>query len=102
MDISAFILEHSKVILESCSALFINLAHNSRMVRRVVKRMKLWVLLVYLGCILMVLTLNISRPFGVIWCTFPKKGHDSKMFHRRVKRMKIFTTGEYIVCVHYI
>ncbi len=45
---------------------------------------------VYVACVLVFLTLNLSRSLMVIWCMFRKKGANSKTAHCRVKRMKIW------------
>ncbi len=38
------------------------------------KRTKIWARRVYVICMLVLLTLNMSRSFGIIRCTFPKIG----------------------------
>ena len=51
---------------------------------------KIWAPGVLVPCMLVFLTLNMSRSFGVIRCTFPKSAHN------RVKRMKIYASGVYV------
>ncbi len=61
-------------------------------------RAKIWASGMYV-CKCVPLTLNMSRSFfGVIWCTFLKKGRNSKMAHRRMKRGKNWVSGMYVAC----
>ncbi len=65
------------------------------------KRTKIWASGVFVVCMLVFLTLNILRSFGVIRCTFPNKSCNSRTAHRRAKGTKIWAMGRgvYITCM---
>ncbi len=69
---------------------------NSKTAHRRAKRTTISALGVYVACMLVFLTLNMSRLFGVIRCTFPKIGPLLKMVHRRVKWTKFWALGVYV------
>ncbi len=60
--------------LGSLGAVFRKLCSNSKVAHHKVKRTKIWALGMYVACILVYLTLNMSSSFWVIGCTFPKIG----------------------------
>ena len=52
----------------------------------------------YDACTWVLLTLNMSRSFSVIWCTFLKIGHNLEMTHHRATWTKIQAASAYLVC----
>ncbi len=59
-----------------------------------------WASWVYLTCMLVFFTLNMSSSVVVIRCTFWKKGCNSKTAHRRTKRTKIWASVVRVRSMH--
>ncbi len=87
--------------LGSFCALFQKLGRNSKKAHCRAKQIQILGLGVcmYLACILVIFTLNMSRSFGVLWCTFQIRRAVTQTAHHRTKRTKIWALGVYVVCV---
>ncbi len=87
MHVGIFHLEHINVIWGHSVHFSEKRGENSKATHRRAKWTKLLPRgCMHIACILIFFTLIMSRSFGVIRCTFPKKGRDAKTVHHRAER----------------
>ena len=103
MHVGIFDLEHVNLIWGHLVQFSKNLACKSKMAYHRVKRTKIRASGVFVACMMVFLTMKMSRSFGVIWDTFPEKPCNPRTAHRRAIGTKTWAPGRgrgmYIACI---